>query len=207
MNTNYKSNSHKSKSEQNNQEERPKVEKVISGTARTKKKGPVKKLVNAFLAEDIHNVKSLLVSDVLIPAAKKVFFDVITRGADMFIYGGTGGGDRRRPNASKVTYRDYYERRNDDRRPPIGSNQSTRSVYDYDEVILDTRTEAEEVLLRMDEIIKTYGVVTVADLYDLVGISDNYTDHRYGWTNIRNAKPERVRDGYILNLPKALPID
>ena len=67
--------------------------------------------------------------------------------------------------------------------------------------------EAEDVLSRMDELIDTYGVVSVADLYDLVGISCNYTDNKYGWTNIRNVEPIRVRDGYMLKLPKAMPID
>ena len=74
-------------------------------------------------------------------------------------------------------------------------------------MVLETRGEAEDVLSRMDELIDTYGVVSVADLYDLVGISCNYTDNKYGWTNLRNAEPVRVRDGYMLKLPKALPID
>ena len=59
----------------------------------------------------------------------------------------------------------------------------------------------------MDELIETYGSATVADLYDLVGITCNYTDNKYGWTNLRNAEPIRVRDGYMLKMPKALPID
>ena len=73
--------------------------------------------------------------------------------------------------------------------------------------VFDTRKEAEEVLDRMDDLIDTYGVVSVADLYDLVGISGNYTDNKYGWTNLRNADVQRVRDGYLLKLPKALPFD
>lgn len=54
----------------------------------------------------------------------------------------------------------------------------------------------------MDELIEIYGMVSVADLYDLVGITGNYTDNKYGWTNIRNAEPVHVRDGYMLRLPK-----
>ena len=50
-------------------------------------------------------------------------------------------------------------------------------------------------------------MVSVADLYDLVGISGNYTDNKYGWTNLRNSDVQRVRDGYLLKLPKALPFD
>ena len=83
----------------------------------------------------------------------------------------------------------------------------TRTGYNYDDIILETRGEAEEVLERMEELIETYGIVSVADLYDLVGITGNYTDNKYGWTNIRNAEPVRVRDGYMLKLPKALPIN
>ena len=58
----------------------------------------------------------------------------------------------------------------------------------------------------MDELIDTYGQVSVADLYDLVGKSCNYTDNNYGWTNLRNAEPVRVRDGYMLKMPKVGPI-
>ena len=71
----------------------------------------------------------------------------------------------------------------------------------------DTRGEAEEVLSRLDELIEMYGLVRVADLYDLVGITGDYTDNKYGWKNIRNARVERTRDGYAIKLPRALLID
>ena len=41
----------------------------------------------------------------------------------------------------------------------------------------------------------------------LVGVSGNYTDNKYGWTDIRNASVIRVRDGYMIKLPKALPLN
>ena len=84
----------------------------------------------------------------------------------------------------------------------------------YQEHELDTITMisfwnlvAEDVLERMDELIATYQVVSVADFYDLVGVSGNYTDNKYGWTDIRNASVIRVRDGYMIKLPKALPLN
>jgi hypothetical protein len=78
--------------------------------------------------------------------------------------------------------------------------------FSYDEVIFENRGEAEHVLTQMDELVSTYGMVSVADLYDLVGMSCDYTYNKYGWTNIRNARIERVRDGFLLEMPKALPI-
>ena len=60
----------------------------------------------------------------------------------------------------------------------------------------------------MDELIETYGFVSVADLYDLVGKRCNYTDNNYGWTNIRNANIVRVSGGdYMIKMPKARPLD
>ena len=59
----------------------------------------------------------------------------------------------------------------------------------------------------MDELIETYGMVSVADLYDLVGITCNYTDNKYGWTSVRNAEPVRTRDGYVLKLSRPIPIN
>ena len=74
-------------------------------------------------------------------------------------------------------------------------------------IILESRGEAEDVLERMDELIATSQVVSFADFYDLVGVSGNYTDNKYGWTDIRNASVIRVRDGYMIKLPKALPLN
>lgn len=59
----------------------------------------------------------------------------------------------------------------------------------------------------MDEMISVYGMVSVADLYDLIGVTGNYTDNKYGWTDIRSASVVRVRDGYIVKMPKAMPLD
>ena len=61
--------------------------------------------------------------------------------------------------------------------------------------------------MRMDELVESYGVVRVADLYDLVGLTGNFTDNKYGWTNVKNAQIVRVRDGYMIKMPRALPID
>ena len=75
------------------------------------------------------------------------------------------------------------------------------------DIIIENRGEAEDVLSRMDELIDQYGLVSVADLYDLVGINGNYTDNKYGWFNIRTASVVRVRDGYMIKLPKAVPLN
>lgn len=203
MNEEYKSNSHRSKEGKTEAlTDRKKVEKVVHGRVRTKPKSGVSKITDIFISEDIANVKSYIVMDVLVPAVKKAISDIVRDGIDMILYGESRG--RKSSSASGyVSYRDYS--RSDDRDRFRDSRR--RSSYAHDDIILDSRGEAEEVLTQMDELIDTYGNVSVADLYDLVGKSSEYTDNKYGWTNIRNAEPIRVHDGYMLKLPKALPIN
>lgn len=194
----YKSNSHRSKEELKKKE----VGKIVTGEVKTKKKTEVRKFADTFISEDISNVKSYILMDVLIPALKKAISDVVTNGIDMILYGETGK-TKKSTTASKISYRSYYERDND----KDDYISSRRRGYDYDDVILESRGEAEDVLMRMDELIDVYGIVSVGDYYDLVGIQGDYTSEKYGWTNIRNAQVVRVREGYMIKLPRALPIN
>lgn len=201
----YAPNSHRFKEEQKKTDrtERKKLEKVVTGTVKTRKRSEISKFADVFISEDASNVKSYILSDVLVPAVKKLISDIVKDGVEMILYGGTG--HRSDSRSSYISYRNYSDRdrdRRDDR-----YSRSSRSGYNPDDIVLETRGEAEEVLTRMDELIDMYGTVSIADLYDLIGKSCAYTDNKYGWTNIRNAEPVRVRDGYMLKLPKALPID
>ena len=204
---NYKPNSHKYKEDNKaGAEERQKFDKITKGAVVTKKKSEVSKLKDIFVSEDIKSVKSYIFMDVLVPAIKDAIEDIVTNGIRMILRGDTSA-RRSSSTASKISYRDYYDgdRRNNDR-----FRNETRSVtkYSYDDIILESKGEAEAVLDRMSEIIDIYGMVRVADLYDLVGVTGDYTDNKYGWTNISGAKPVRVRDGrYMLDLPRALPIN
>lgn len=187
----YKPNSHKSRDEK-------KIEKVISGAARAKKKSEAKKLADVFFSEDIGQVKSYILTDILVPAVKKAVSDIVTNGVDMILYGESGR-SKRASSASKVSYNKFSDSRDDRRyrsRPQNG--------FYYDEIVFDSYGAADKVLEAMDDIISQYGVVSVLDLYDLADVAtDNYLADRYGWSNIpTSCKPVRVRDGYILKLPR-----
>ena len=201
MNTDYKPNSHKAKAEESVQAEK-KVEKVISGTAKVRKKTGARKVADIFISEDASNVGSYIVMDVIVPAIKDVLSNVVKDSIDMILFGGTTrrGRDSRKSNAEYVSYNRFADRR-DDRR--YDSRSSVASRYNFDDITIDSKAEADEVLERMDELLDTYGMVTVADLCDLVGISCEYTDNKYGWTNLRNAKVVRLRGNeYMLDLPR-----
>ena len=77
----------------------------------------------------------------------------------------------------------------------------------WDDLIFGNREDADEVLSTLNDLLNRYPSVSIADLKDLVGITGRYTDNKYGWTDIRQAYIERTRDGYILRMPKAIPLD
>lgn len=197
----YKPNSQRFKQEQKAREsEEKKVNKVVSGKVKTKKKNAIQKMSDSIISEDATNVKSYILMDVLLPAVKKAISDIVTEGIDMLLYGSSGG-KKKHSGSSKVSYASYYDK------PRGSSDRVPKNIYDLEYIVIDNRAEAEEVLDRMDELLETYKMVSVADYYDLLGITCEYTANKYGWMNLRNARIERVRDGYTIKLPKAMPID
>lgn len=184
-----------------------KVDKVVSGSVKTKKKSSLSKFADTFIEEDKDTVVGYLLSEVLIPSFKKMVSDTIKTGIDKMLYGDAEVSRSNSP-ASKISYSKYYNDKSSYSRSSSTTPVSNRrDTYEYNNIVLETRGDAEAVLMGMDDIIAKYEIVSVADLYDLVGIAGSYTDYKYGWTDIRSARIERVRDGYVIRMPKALPLD
>lgn len=56
--------------------------------------------------------------------------------------------------------------------------------------------------------ISKYDSVTLADLGEMLGITGDFTDVKYGWTDLKDADIRRARGGgYILLLPPPEPLD
>lgn len=186
---------------------RPK-QKIISGNARVKQKTGVSKFADSFISEDAKDVKSQMIFDVLIPGVKKIIYDLFTEGIDMILYGGRGSGDRRRnpvDRLSFVQYDKYYEKGS---RSARSESSRPKAVYDYGDLTVPSKGDAEAILDQLDAQIKRYDIASVADLYEFAGITPRPTDYKYGWTDISSATSVRLRTGeYILKLPKALPLD
>lgn len=187
--------------------ERQKVGKVISGTAKVKKKSEFRKFADNFISEDIGNVKDYLVKDVIIPTVTNFIEDIVVGGIRTLLRGDAG----RRDYGSSRSYGSpsyiNYNRMSDRRDGRSYRDDAPRRGYDQGTVVVNSRADAEAVIEQMDGIMETYGMVRVADLYDLVGMTSNFTDNNYGWTNIRNAQAVRLRDGgWEIKMPMAAPI-
>lgn len=199
----FPSNSHKSK-EVKKKTEIVETKKIIKGNVRKRKPSLGKKMKDEFISTDSQSVLSYLLEDVFIPAAKETIANLVSGGIDMILFGGGGDHSRSRSGGSKsrVSYESYYERKND-----RYSSRSRRSTQYMDDIIFDNRTEAEDVLSALLDDIDEYGITTVGNFYDLVGERTNPSDFKWGWETLRSASVDRVREGYIIRLPRAVAVD
>ena len=180
--------------------EEKKVEAVVHSKGTRKRN----KFLNSVISEEAGNIKNYILLDVLIPALKKTIDEIVTNGKDIILWGEAG--HSKKSSGSKVSYVSYY----DDNRRWRERNESNRyrsAGYDYDDLVFESRGEAEIVLDNLYGILDRYNRVTVADLYDLADAPSRYTDNKYGWTNLSTATVVRIRDGYVIKLPRATAID
>lgn len=216
----FPSNSHKAKESEDVQPEPKKIEQVATGEVVRRKKPLGKRFAETFVGGDAKGVAAYVVFDVLVPAAKDMAADAVSQGIERMLFGEARSTSRRtgaRPGSGSNGYVSYNRfgssgssakfNGHDREEPSRGISRRGRASHDFDEIILATRIEAETVIERLFELIERYGIATVSDLYDLVGITGNYTDANWGWSDMRGADTTRVRNGYLLDLPKPEPVD
>lgn len=83
----------------------------------------------------------------------------------------------------------------------------TRADIIFDAICFENRSDAEKMLDQLRELINKYGAVSVADVFDLIGMRSNVIDLKFGWTDLSNASVNDLGEGvgYGLNIPD--PID
>jgi hypothetical protein len=189
-----------------------KVSRVTTGNVIIKKKSLADRFAQTFFGDDTKSVGSYILYDVLVPAAKSAISDMITGGIEMLLYGESRSNRiRRDKDRSYVSYQSYYKGRDRDRdRDRDRERQEptrNRARQRFDDIIVDTRKDAEEVLDNLLEIIQKYNVASVADFYDLVGLNGDWSDYKYGWDNLSQAQIARVREGYTFIFPRPIPLE
>lgn len=203
--TEIKPNSHKYKEEQRARE---KKNPVVKNKVRRKQKSGLAKFKDGLINEDIPNLKDYVIFDLAIPYLMNTLGDILNDTIDTVFHKGTRGGSRTRRTNTYVSYRDYGSRNSNRTRVSTPVYAPTRRTgYDFDDIVISTAQEAEDVLQQMVDTIGKYGIVTVNDYYDFVGEVGNPCDANYGWSSLRTADIVRVRDGYIIKLPKPKPIE
>lgn len=170
------------------------------------------KMKKRFFAEDIKTVGGHVLDTVLIPSIQKIISDLVKNGIDFLIYGSKS--NRSQSGVGNISYMNYYNRGVPNvnysyTTPMLGTNKS--NVYTVNDIVfnggVEARGEAEEVLLRMKEYVDVYGMVSVADFYELIGSKSDHTDQKWGWRDLRNAEVIRVDNGFAIRFPRIQPLE
>ena len=185
---------------------------VSKGSVAKKKRTVTDKFKDAFLGES-ENLGDYIMYDVLVPAFRdtvsEMGFGIIER---LF---GNGRSSRSRGSVVRDRGRSYVSynssSRNDrgrdsDRDYRRDIDKGSRARHSFDNVVFTNKWEAEDVLAHLVDMILEYGEATVRSFYELSNIEADYTDDRYGWTNLRDAYVERTRNGYVIVFPQTRPL-
>ena len=183
---------------------------VSKGSVVKKKRTVADKFKDAFLGES-ENLGDYIMYDVLVPAFRdtvsEMGFGIIER---LF---GNGRSSRSRGSVVRDRGRSYVSynssSRNDrgrDRDDRRDIDRGSRARHSFDNVVFTNKWEAEDVLAHLVDMILEYGEATVRSFYELSNIEADYTDDRYGWTNLRDAYVERTRNGYVIVFPQTRPL-
>lgn len=182
---------------------------VVTAGAHRRKKSLRKQFSETFVAGDAKSAVRYVVFEVLLPAAKDMIVEAGSQGIERLIFG-----DSRRRRGMTVpqsgpTGHVSYNRMGTrySTGPERTISRQARASHNFDEIVLDQRTEAQEVIDRLFDLVSQYDQASVADLYELVGLSSVHTDHKWGWTDLYGAGVSRIRGGYLLDLPDPQPID
>lgn len=195
------------KSKLGEQETEPKkVKRVTTSEPIRRKKSLGSKFKDTFFGGDGRTAIQYVWFSVLIPAAKDALAEAGAQGIEKLIFGES----RRQRNAppsgplGHVSYHRYSRAGHSE--PPRQISQRARSQHDFDEIVLSSRQEADEVVDRLYDLVSRYDEASVADLYELVGMRSTHTDHKWGWRDVRGTGTVKVREGYLISLPEPQPL-
>jgi hypothetical protein len=198
--------------------ERPKVERVTSNTAEQRKRGLGRKFRETFIGGTLRDTAEYMVSDIVVPAVQDLLYDSLEGGLRRMIHGETNRPRPRGPAAptgyssvGHVNYQGYHKP------PPAAAaaqpsqrmlSRRSRGRQDFGEIVIEDRREAQDVIEQMFEVLSKFGVVYVADLYEMTGIQSSHVDYKWGWKTLQGAKARRLNDGrFLLDIPEPQPLE
>lgn len=203
----YPPNSDKSKLGETDEK---RVRRVTSSEPIRRKKSLGKNFKNTFFGGDARGASQYVLFGVLIPSAKEAIVDAGREWIERLVLGDSRRrGPQQRPSGPTgyVSYDRYaMGGRAAPPEPPRSISRRARAQHDFQEIILTSRQEAEDVIDNLFNVVSRYDAATVSDLYELVGLESTHTDQKWGWVDLRGAGVARVRNGYLLDLPEPEPL-
>jgi hypothetical protein len=190
-------------------QQREKLEPVTSAKTAGRKRGLGRHFKETFFNGSGKEAFGYMVEDIVLPSVKDMILDALHGGLDRLFNGDRAAKPRGTPSwmsggAGHVNYGGYSNpTKAAQETQPRTLSRRARAQHSFDDIIIPTRQDAEEVLDQLFEQLSRYGGVTVAELYTLTDIQPSHTDMKWGWTSLRGAKAVKLRTGgFLLDLPE-----
>lgn len=190
--------------------EEKKVERVTSSEPIRRKKSLGKNFKKTFFGGDARGAFQYVMLNEVVPAIREMIASGGRAWIDKLVFGDSRPrGPQQRPAGpgGYISYNRYAMGGQQQEAPPGRSiSRRARATHDFDEIVLASRQEAEDVIERLFDVVSRYDSVTVSDLYDMVGLQSTHVDQKWGWVDLRGAGVSRIREGYLLDLPEPEPL-
>lgn len=205
-------------------DEEQRVTPVVTGTRKVANSNLIK-LKNSLINEDARNVKDYLIYDLAAPAATNflidLIIDLVSNGLN-YIFKPVAKTTVRTRSASPIGTKIYFGKPTDyngiSKNRQIIREPERNKLESYGEAAVKDKAEGYKIIESVQDCIDSYGYARVADFNEAAGITGDYTDNNYGWTDIsgyefiparievnENGEVHNVR-GFILKMPAASPI-
>ena len=175
----------------NGRSEATEIKAVTKGTIQ--KKSGVTKFLREILSENIDNMGSYIIYNIIAPNVGNMFKNIGISAINAIFKGNaintdTNSGDRSR----------YWTTLNTmSRSSSVTKDPRTVSnVYKLYAIDIDTEEEANAVLNEMYEYLQTRNVIRVAEYYQLNSVAPKPIDWEWGWKELKGVEPYIIfRDG------------
>jgi len=197
----------------------PARKKIVEGKVTRRRKPLGARLKEMFISGEESFVETL-VEDVVIPTLKELILTMVDQSARGFKEGleerlyPSG----RRPNSGYRTGGPiaYHNRYSSPTRVSTYRSRESNTSYHRPlvrrsnrvmDILVEHREDGDRVIEELQAMIDSENFATVGDFYSMVGEKPNATDEEWGWDDLSTARVKRVEDGYLICMPRPIPID
>ncbi len=159
---------------------------------------------DSFFKSDIKSIGDYILKKIIEPAVRKMIFDTVVNGLNIALFDKPANTTVTPTSLSGMVQYNNVSQSNNSLINNVAISSRQNATYSN---VVRTQQEFESALNAANETILSFGCVRVSELNEFLGITGNWTDQKYGWTDISSARIEPlIGGGCRLIMPKAMQI-
>lgn len=191
--------------------------------AEVSKKTTATRFKESFLADAGLDIKQAVVDEIIKPAIcdiiaqiRDTIFGTIQDSTDLFLFKevrGRRSRSGRRVDRGYTSYSDIYKSDRQDGDSSLYRKYSgvtdkvvIRGRYLDENISFDSKVAADDLVADMEDLMEEQGVVSVFDLYDMLGKTADFVYKDWGWDSMNNIHVERRGRRFEVVLPRLVSL-